>query len=199
MQTFEAICEFWFGEPSTIEARYPELQKVWYAKNPEFDAQIETQFKSYIQAVANGECDAWLSTPRGYLASIICVDQFPRNCFRNSPQAFAYDHHAQSLTQQGLEAGIDQSLSLYERMFFYIPLEHSEDINLQRKMLTLTKQLIAQASERQREHFKSFDYYAQLHHDIIERFGRFPHRNAVLGRDSTAEELEFLTTKNSSF
>lgn len=192
------IYDFWFGDVDTLAERYQEQLKVWFHKNEDNDLKIKTQFEQYIEPIAQGEIN-WLDTPEGTLASIICLDQFPRNCYRGSPKSFQYDPKALAICQAGIQAGIDKSLSSYERLFFYLPLEHAENLALQNQMVQLARDLYAQVDDVSKPHFKGFLDYAIAHQVIIERFGRFPHRNDILQRESSAEEIEFLKQPNSSF
>src|SRR5690606_32287203 len=138
-------------------------------------------------------------TPQGRLALIILLDQFPRNMYRETPQAFAFDAKARALTLEGLQAGDDQALRPIERVFFYLPLEHAEDLALQHRCVELFETLAASLPEETRKSFDGFTDFARKHRVIVERFGRFPHRNAILGRESTDEEIAFLRTPGSSF
>jgi uncharacterized protein (DUF924 family) len=190
----EAILRFWFGAPGSEEAAYSQRRKLWFGKRPEFDQAIRQQFQSVYQQAAIGEFDTWQATPLGCLALIILLDQFPRNMFRNSPQAFATDEKALKVAQHAIETGFDQQLAPIQRMFVYLPFEHSEEIENQKRSVELSQQLCRDAPE-----LTDVFEYAERHRLVIERFGRFPHRNRILGRASTPEELEFLQQPGSSF
>jgi len=193
------ILEFWFGSDPDDAATAKAQGKLWWSKNPAVDAEIRARFGATVQAAAFGRCDDWTATPRGRLALIILFDQFPRNMHRNSPRAFAYDGMARKLALDGIAAKADQSLRPIERVFCYLPLEHSEDITHQDRCVALYEALAAGVPPELRETFTGYVDFAERHRAIIRRFGRFPHRNAALGRASTAEEIEFLKQPGSSF
>lgn len=186
----EAVLGFWFGEPEDGAARPRE---VWFQRDEDFDAGISSRFRADYERAATGELDDWLATPRGALALAILLDQFPRNLFRGSARAFETDARARSVARTALERGYDVRVSSVERWFFYLPFEHSEDLDDQR----LSVELFATLGDD--EGSRMVQDYAGRHMEIIERFGRFPHRNATLGRPSTPEEEEFLRQPGSSF
>jgi uncharacterized protein (DUF924 family) len=194
MATVEEVLQFWFSTPQSEEAQYLKRRKVWFGKNPEFDQAIHSRFLTTYDQAASGELDAWQATPEGCLALILLLDQFPRNLFRGQPQSFATDPQALSLALAAIAQSFDQALAPIQRIFIYLPLEHSENLEHQRQSVALFQQLTSHSPELA----DVFDY-AVRHQTVIERFGRFPHRNAILGRDSTAAELEFLTQPGSSF
>jgi uncharacterized protein (DUF924 family) len=158
-------------------------EKAWFAKSEAFDAHCRT-FEAAHHAAARRELSDWERTAEGALALCLLLDQIPRNIFRNSAHAFAADPLAQGVAQRAIGAGFHQTVELPLRIFFYMPLEHAEDLALQAQCLALMQ-------ETGVEHFARF---ATLHRDLIARFGRFPHRNAALGRTSTPEELDFLAS-----
>jgi uncharacterized protein (DUF924 family) len=187
------ILFFWFGNPRDEEAYYEERRKLWFAADPQADQDIKNRFLSdYEQAVA-GQLQQWRDTPHTMLALILLFDQFPRNMFRGNPQAFATDAQARALTRHLLQTGADVRLHPAERLFVYMPLMHSEDLAQQRQSVMLFRQLA------QNDPHVNAVSYAERHLEIIERFGRFPHRNVILGRPSTQEELDFLQQPDSSF
>lgn len=187
------VLRFWFDEPEG-ETTYSQRRKYWFGKQPKFDAEIRQRFLSTYEQAAVGKLDDWQQSALGSLALIIVLDQFPRNLFRDSPKAFATDAKALAVAQQTLDRKFDQQLSSLQRIFAYLPFEHSEDIEQQERSVSLSRQL----SQDDPELFDIFDY-AERHHRVIQRFGRFPHRNRILGRESTAEETEFLKQPGSSF
>ncbi len=193
MTRADDILAFWFGQPGMDEQYYEAQRRLWFAADPKIDQEIRTQFLADYQQAADGTLAHWRATPRTALALILLFDQFSRNMFRGTPQAFATDPLARAITSQLLHAQQDAAMPPAERMFVYLPLMHSEDLAEQHQAVTLFTQL-------GKEH-PSFDSsgYAIRHRDVIERFGRFPHRNAILGRISTQEETEFLTQPGSSF
>lgn len=175
MFTPDDVLHFWFSD---------EARPHWFAKNDTFDAEIRRKFAVLYEHVRDGAHADWKDSPRGLLALIITLDQFPRNMFRGSPQAFASDDLALTLAELGIAKGFNVRLSPQERMFMYMPLQHAEKIDVQ-------EQAVARFAELDMP--ESLDYALQ-HRDIIARFGRFPHRNAVLGRTNSPEETEFLKT-----
>lgn len=182
--------EFWFGEPEDGIIR---SRGAWFQKNEEFDAEISARFRNDYEWAAAGELDDWLQMPRGALALTILLDQFPRNLFRGSAKAFETDARARCVARTALDLGYDARVSPVERWFFYLPFEHSEDPEDQRLWVKLFDSL------GEDENSRRVYGYAVRHREIIDRFGRFPHRNATLGRESTQEEEEFLLTPGSSF
>ena len=171
----------------------------WFRGGPSFDEAIRLRFEPVHHACARGEHDDWATTPEGALALIICLDQFPRNLHRGDAQAWAADVKAQRIALSGLAGGFDQALPPLQRVFAYLPLEHAEDMGLQQRAVTLFEALHAQAPVAGRARFAEFLDYARRHREVIARFGRFPHRNAVLGRDSTAAEREYLAQPGAGF
>ena len=199
MENAESVLRFWFGTASDDLEVAEQCAAMWWKKNPQVDAEIRQRFAGVVDAVAGGQCDAWLTDARGRLAMIVLTDQFPRNMYRDTPRAFAFDPLALSMTKQGIDQGDDRALRPIERIFFYMPLEHSESIEDQQRAVALTTDLAAAVSADKRKLFEGFVGFAKRHHDIVQRFGRFPHRNAILGRSSTPEETEFLKQPGSSF
>ncbi len=178
----QEVLTFWFGPLANSET-YPEGKMgLWFGKNAAVDEEIRKRFEGLVQAAANNELDAWKSTPSGRLALIILLDQLPRNMYRNQPQAFAYDAKAQQLTLEGLSLYEDKRLYPIERVFFYLPLEHAENLALQEMSVAKFQELGPK--------YQSFLDYAVQHYEVIKKFGRFPHRNAILGRESTTEERD---------
>ena len=181
------VLAFWFG----AGADYGKRHKRWFVKDAAFDAEVARRFLSlHAELAANRQ---WLDAPRASVARILVLDQFPRNMFRGTARAFASDALALAAARQVVDHGDDRALLPVERLFVYLPFEHSERLEDQDRACELCKPLAA---------FPETDdtpRYAAAHRDIIKRFGRFPHRNAILGRASTPEELEFLGQPGSSF
>ena len=175
--TIDEIWRFWFDEAGP---------KRWYKQSDAFDDTIRTHFGAAHEAAAAGVLDDWRQSARGCVALCILLDQFPRNMFRGTARAFATDDLALVVAEHALAEGfdLDPGLDNRSRQFLYLPLEHSEDLERQRRCVRLT-------SERMPD--SNFGDYAKQHHDVIERFGRFPHRNAVLGRPNTAAEEAYLS------
>ncbi len=181
------VLAFWFGAP-------PHAQRSeWFRKDAAFDTTIRARFGAAIAEALAGGFGRWCVSPHGALARVILLDQFTRNAFRDTPDAFAGDARALATATQAIDAGFDAALDRYERWFLYMPFEHAEDLAVQERSLALFGAL-ADASGLD----GPLDY-ARRHHDVIARFGRFPHRNAILGRASTPDEVAFLRTPGSSF
>ena len=162
----------------------------WFKKNDAFDAAIRDRFSGDVEAASRGDYDHWQQDADGALALIILLDQMPRNLFRGDPRAFATDAKATEAARRAIASGFDMQQPVDRRLFYYMPFEHCEDLDDQELCIKLMAERIGDAE---------FVRYAEMHRDIIARFGRFPHRNAVLGRPSTEEELAFLKEPNSSF
>ncbi len=196
----DELLDFWFGgreaDATEIATTRAEL---WWGHKPETDELLQERFGMAVTAAAGGVLDHWVGSPRGRLALILLLDQLPRAVFRNTPRAFATDGKALEVATRGLDSGADRLLRPIERVFAYLPFEHSEDLHDQERCVELMRNLAEEVSEAHRETFAGFLDFAQRHRDIIARFGRFPHRNVILGRESTDEELEFLKQPGSSF
>jgi uncharacterized protein (DUF924 family) len=187
----EEILEFWFGRPDDPE--FETGRAVWFKPSRAFDAEIRARFLDDYEAARNGAYDGWQGAAPSCLALIVMLDQFPRNLFRDSARSYECDEKALSVARQAISHGFDRELRPVERSFVYLPFEHAENLAAQRDAVALFRGLAAHA--RGAEWLE----YAERHMRIIERFGRFPHRNAVLGRPSTAEEIEFLKDPASTF
>ena len=172
----EAVLDFWFQRE----------RKAWFAKDERFDAEIRARFLPLYERAAGGGLPDWLQAPRSCLALVIVLDQFPRNLFRGEARAYSTDARARDAARMIVDQGWDLTFSPDERTFAYLPFEHSESIEDQERSLKLF------------EGGENFEW-ARKHYDIVRRFGRFPHRNAALGRESTPEEIEFLRQPGSSF
>ena len=183
------VLDFWFGREG--EPGYGEFREAWFRKDPEFDQQIRDRFETLYETAASGELDDWKEEARSCLALVIVLDQFPRNMFRGDPRSYATDRKAQETAEHAVDRALDRELPEFQRTFLYIPFMHSEDLEHQRRSVELFRGLGGSETDS--------SYYAVRHMEIIERFGRFPHRNEVLGRRTTPEEAEFLTQPGSSF
>jgi uncharacterized protein (DUF924 family) len=157
------------------------------------------RFATTLAAATAGRLDHWARTPRGRLALVIVLDQFPHHIHRDQPQAFATDPQSLALSLDALESGENKKLAPIERVFLYLPLEHAESLDMQDQSVSLYEQLTLEAAADERALFDGFLDYARKHRDVVARFGRFPHRNKVLGRASTPDELEFLKQPGSRF
>ena len=192
MADVEEILTFWFGEIRDESAYFEEYAPRWFVRSADFDREIVRRFQADYELAAQGQLTHWTETARGGVALILVLDQFPRNMFRNDPRAFATDPLAQQIAEQMIDAGFDRQLRLVERYFVYVPFMHSENRAHQQRSVLLFQQLV-----EERAYFDT--PYVVKHQEVIERFGRFPHRNTVLGRASTPAELEFLKQFGSSF
>lgn len=181
MTALEDVLGFWFA---------PGREGQWFEVSEAFDGEVRRALLPPFEAARLGKYDTWRRQPRGCLALCLLFDQMPRNVFRGTPRAFATDAAARAVTRHALAEGFDGALAEIERMFLYLPLEHSEDLKDQQDCVRLMAGL---------QNGGEFLSYAERHRDVIARFGRFPHRNAVLGRESSEEELGFLLQPNSSF
>jgi uncharacterized protein (DUF924 family) len=196
---YEPILQFWFGTEGNALEVAKQRAELWWGKSPATDANIRERFGALRQLAVQGELDAWEQSSRGRLALIILVDQMSRNIFRDQLEAFTYDYLAQEWCLDGLDLGADEQLQPIERVFFYLPLEHSELRVDQARSVGLFLELSKQVPDAQRELFAGYLAFAQQHQRIVDRFDRFPHRNRILGRASTAAETAFLLEPGSSF
>ncbi|SDD09119.1 DUF924 family protein [Paraburkholderia lycopersici] len=186
------VLDFWFGAPHS--AAFGHERKMWFRKSEAFDAQLRERFGALLDAACAGELDAWCATPDGALALVVVLDQFSRNGYRGTPRAFSGDDKALGIARAMVASGADLRLpTLQHRLFAYLPFEHAESAEAQRESLRLFGEL---AKDPQG---KGYYDYAVRHAAVIERFGRFPHRNALLARASTDDEAAFLREPGSSF
>ncbi len=191
-----AIRDFWFGPAGHPE--FGRVRKIWFEKSDAFDAECRTGFLADHEHAASGAYDALAETPGGVVALLILLDQIPRNLFRGQARAFATDRQARDIAARAVDAGLDRQLPPVQRNFVYLPFEHSEDLADQRRAVALFESLPVTAEFLEADRANVIDY-ARRHLAVIERFGRFPHRNAALGRASTPEEIAFLQQPGSSF
>lgn len=187
----EEILEFWFGDAPEGEER-PSGRDMWFARSARVDRLIQKRFGRLVERAKEGALDEWATTPRGRLALILLLDQFNRNLHRESPEAYAGDEKALSLCFDGLDEGMDRHLRPVERCFFYMPAMHAEDTDAQLASVEVFGELVAEVGDEDRPLCEEFLRHAERHRDIVERFERFPHRNAILGRTSSSEESAFL-------
>lgn len=177
----DEIVDFWFDEA---------MKPYWFRRSDSFDRAVADTLGPHHEAAARGDLDHWMEDVDGCLALCVLLDQVPRNIFRGSPRAFATDAKARAVAEHVLANGYDLECTADERIFLYLPFEHHEDPGSQDRSVALFTERVGEAETT---------LYAERHREIIRRFGRFPHRNAILGRASTAEELAFLQEPNSSF
>jgi uncharacterized protein (DUF924 family) len=185
------LLDFWFGAPGSAEHDRP--RDIWFKPDPAFDQELRDRFLADQEAAAAGRLAAWMAAPDPCLALILLLDQLPRNLFRGSPGAYRCDPEARAAAVHAVDRGFDCAVAAVRRWFFYLPFQHSEDLADQQRSLELCASLPADSDR------DLCLRAAQQHYDIIARFGRFPHRNEVLGRSSTAEEAAFLRQPGSRF
>ena len=188
----EAVLSFWFKDQQLTAPQIDGRMDVWFGEDPLFDEEIARRFADDVEEASEGNLDHWASEPRGRLALIILIDQFRRNIYRNSEEAFSKDKAALKLCVEGAMEKKDKGLSPIERVFFYMPLQHAESRKVQKKSVDIFNKLAAAVSPTYRETFETVAQFAELHADIIEQFGRFPHRNKIMGRENTPEEAQYL-------
>ncbi|HWA76543.1 MAG TPA: DUF924 family protein [Polyangiaceae bacterium] len=196
---FEEVLGFWFGELAPDGRARPEVAKRWFQGGPAFDAQVRERFAAVHAALAAGGNAGWLVSARGRLAAVIVLDQFPRNMFRDTPAMFASDARALEYAFDAIDRENDKQLATEERTFLYMPLMHSEKLSVQERCVDLFASFRDSLSGPARDAVGRNLEFALRHRDIIRRFARFPHRNAILGRPSTPEEQAFLKEPGSSF
>lgn len=195
------VLDFWFGpgwrdgEVEEDEAR----EAMWWQGAPAVDERIRTRYTERHGQAFAGELDYWAATPAGRLALILVLDQFSRQIHRDRPEAFAGDAAARRFCLEGLDQGDDRQLGPLQRVFFYMPLEHAEDPALQTRSVALFETLPEAAPANQAARFRRYLDFAVSHQAVVDRFGRFPHRNAVLGRESSSAERDFLATRGRGF
>lgn len=195
----DAILDYWLGHERGGHNFDAARIKFWFRADPDVDSYIRAHFEPDVLRAARGELEDWKQTPAGWLALIILLDQFPRNIYRGTPGAYTHDAQAHALSVEGIEREIDKKLSPIERVFFYLPLEHTEDPTTQMLSVCMFGELMDAIAPQQRAYYQTFYDYAVAHRDVIQRFGRFPDLNAILGRVSTPEEIEFLKQPGSVF
>lgn len=204
MDRAEEIRRFWFDgldDSGMVDAKKPPASR-WFRADRQFDDEIRRRFEQDLKKARAGRYKDWQASPAGALALILLFDQFPRNIYRNTPAMYEDDARALKIVLEGLKDKSDRKLPLIERVFFYMPLQHAEDLQIQELSVRCFETLVSDSRGISPQNTGYFEYnlvYARRHHEIIERFGRFPHRNRILGRAATPEESEFLKEKNSSF
>jgi uncharacterized protein (DUF924 family) len=185
----EAVLDFWFGAPQSAE--YGTTRDAWFRKDPAFDSDLRARFGAGIDAALAGAFDSWRD-PRPMLARVLLLDQFTRNAYRGTPRSFGGDALALALARRAVGGGVDQQLLPVERWFLYMPFEHAEQMAAQDESVALFTRLAQDTGVDAQQ-------WATRHADVIRRFGRFPHRNEILGRASSPEEMQFLASPGSRF
>ena len=195
----QEIIDYWYGNPISEGTIVNDRFELWFGKSDAADIEIKLLFSDDVTKLVAGEYEDWLETPQGRLASIILIDQFCRQIYRGMPKSFEYDPIALKFCLDGIELGHDLALSRPLRYFYYLPLEHSENMEHQHQCVNAYQAMADEAPNEFKKIYIEAKGYADKHLVIVDRFGRFPHRNEILGRESTTEEVEFLTLPNSSF
>lgn len=195
----ERILDFWFGDAATSLDHAKRRDAIWFESSAELDRDIERRFSAVHSRAARGELSAWNTSPGGSLALVLVLDQFPRNMFRGTSRAFATDALALRTALDLIQSGGDIQLDPLQRLFAYMPLQHAEDREMQALSLRKNRQLAESVPPDWTELFEMYHRYAQLHADIVRRFGRFPHRNRALARESTPEEIAYLAAGAETF
>jgi len=195
----DAILSFWFKEQELSAPQIDQRMEIWFSEDPVFDLEIQKEFADDVAKASKGELDHWGKDSRGRLALIILIDQFRRNIHRGTAAAFSKDQLALKLCVQGAMEKKDKGLTPIQKVFFYMPLQHIESRKVQAKSVELFRRLAETVSPTLRETFMTVAQFAELHKDIIDQFGRFPHRNQLLNRENTPEEDEYLAGDSPTF
>jgi uncharacterized protein (DUF924 family) len=190
----EELLRFWFADAGTDPARFAARLPFWFKPDADTDRELAARFGSVLACARRGDLDAWESAPRPHLALVLALDQLPRNLQRGTPEAFACDPKALETARRAIARGHDAALHPVERGFLLLPFEHAEDRAAQEESVRRFEALASEAPEAWRAALLPFIEYARQHRDVIARFGRFPHRNAILGRASSADERAFLAS-----
>jgi uncharacterized protein (DUF924 family) len=199
MEGPESILQFWFGDAAESPANAAARVELWFTPSAATDAECRERFGATVQAASHDQRDTWLHAPRSALALVLLLDQFPRNIWRGTAQAFAHDTKALTVARHAIESDFMHELAPIEQQFFTLPFQHSESLDAQRESLRLCHEIVAAAPSEWRPVLETFVPYAHQHYEIIARFGRFPHRNAVLDRESTADERTYLESGGETF
>ncbi|WP_165493665.1 MULTISPECIES: DUF924 family protein [Pseudomonadaceae] len=199
VQPWQPLLDWWFGPSSSAVESAAARNALWFGKRDEQDVEACERFGSLVEQALAGGLQDWSEHPQGWLAKVLLLDQLPRMIYRETPLAFAGDALAQPLVEEGVTLGWDRQLSPLQRVFIYLVFEHAENLPLQLRAMQLFGELSETAADAERELFAGFLDYAERHLRIIERFGRFPHRNETLGRNGTEAELRFLLEPGSRF
>ena len=199
MARIDAILSFWFKERELSAPQIDRRLDIWFGEDAVFDHECKKLFADDVEKASNGELDHWAEEPRGRLALILLLDQFRRNIYRGTAEAFSKDKLALKFCVEGAMAKKTTGLTPIQQAFFYMPLQHAESRKVQARSVALFRRLAEAVSPTYRETFETIAQFAELHHDIIEQFGRFPHRNKLLGRNNTPEEDEYLSADSPDF
>lgn len=195
----DEIIIYWFGHVKSDHMLLMHQSRIWFNGGPKVDAYITHNFKGLLELAACEKLNSWKQTETGFLALIILLDQFARNIYRDTSQAFAYDSIALNTCLEGLLIGKHRRLLPIQKKFFYMPLQHSESLEIQNKSVYYFTKLLEKSPLELRDHFEESLKHAKKHKEIIEEFGRFLHRDRIMGRETSVEELEFLKIPGNSF
>jgi len=193
------LLDWWFGSSDAPTQAARDKGKLWFGKKKSQDTDAQNRFGGLVEQALNGGLSEWTATPQGWLALVLLLDQLPRMIYRDTPKAYSGDKRAQEQVQHGLRLERDLALTPLQRTFIYLVLEHTETPAAQDEAIKRFTALLDLLPSTDREYFTQTLDYARKHQVVVKRFGRFPHRNAVLGRESTAEEVEFLKRPGSRF
>ena len=187
------ILDFWFGPLNARGMAAPDRDQLWFQKSPALDKEIKQHFGAAVQAALDGQLDSWAEDDKGLVALILLLDQFTRNIHRDTPDMFSGDAKALALSKSAVEAGRDTALPPIHRLFLYLPFEHAEDLEAQNTSVALVQRLLADSAPEDHDRVATYLRYAEAHRAAIKRFDRFPHRNPLLGRQTTPAEQAHLS------
>lgn len=193
------VLDYWFSDSDLDSPTVDSRMDRWFGSSEELDNEIGERFGELVERASSDELDAWADQPEGRLALIILLDQYRRNIYRGKPEAFEQDKKALKICIEGTMTGVHKHLSPEQRVFFFMPLQHAESLKIQDKSVSIYNALADSVSDTLRETFATCAQFAELHRDIVAEFGRFPHRNAVLGRENTEAEAAYLSGEVPSF
>lgn len=196
---WQPLLDWWFGSAESPAEAAKAKNALWFGKKKSQDTDAQHRFGGLVQQALDGKLSEWTATPQGWLALVLLLDQLPRMIFRDTPQSYSGDKRAQELVNHGLKLERDLALTPLQRTFIYLVLEHTESLDAQDEAIRRFANLLPLLPATDREYFTQTLEYAKKHRVVIERFGRFPHRNEVLGRESTEAEVEFLKGPGSRF
>ena len=199
MNAWQSVLDWWFGSAGSAAEVAAARGALWFGKQDRQDREARERFAGLVEQALAGGLEDWNQQPEGWLARVLLLDQLPRMIFRDTPRAFAGDSRAQALVREGMTQGWDAGLTLIQRVFIYLVLEHTEDLAAQDRAVACFSALRDAAPESEHRLFEDYLDYAERHRQVIARFARFPHRNAILGRSSSATELSFLQEPGSRF
>ena len=196
---WQPLLDWWFGTSGSAKEVAAQKGKLWFGKRDSQDLEARERFGDQVEQALAGGLTEWAQCPEGWLALVLLLDQLPRMIFRDSPKTYSGDTRAQALVAQGIAADFDRHLRPIQRVFILLVFEHCENLAVQNEGVSRYIELVAQQPAADRALFADYLDFAERHQKVIAQFGRFPHRNLVLGRESTAEELEFLSKPGSRF